>query len=54
MVGIVLADKSFKDEEMEFIFMVGENIFNYTKKEIADRLASAIQRNFIPNFQSLC
>lgn len=54
MVGIVLADKTFKDEEMEFIFMVGENVFNYTKKEIADRLASAIQRNFIPNFQSLC
>lgn len=54
MIGIVLADKTFKDEEMDFIFMVGEKVFNYTKKEIADRLASAIQRNFIPNFQSLC
>jgi hypothetical protein len=34
--------------------MVGENVFGYSKKEIADKMASAIQSNFVPSFESLC
>lgn len=54
MIGIVLADRMFNEKEVEFLFMIGENIFGYTKKEIADNLASAIQANFVPSFESLC
>ena len=54
MIGIVLSDKMFNESEIGFLFTVGENVFGYTKKEIADRLASAIQSNFVPSFESLC
>ena len=54
MIGLVLADRMFNEKEVEFLFMIGENIFGYTKKEIADNLASAIQANFVPSFESLC
>ena len=54
MIGLVLTDRMFNDKEVEFLFGVGENIYGYTKKEIADKLASAIQANFVPSFESLC
>ena len=54
MIGLVLADRIFNEHEIEFIFMVGENVFGYSKKEIADKMASAIQSNFVPSFESLC
>lgn len=54
MIGLVLADRMFNDKEVDFLFNVGENIYSYTKKEIADKLASAIQANFVPSFESLC
>ena len=54
MIGLVLADRTFNEHEIEFIFMVGENVFSYSKKEIADKMASTIQSNFVPSFESLC
>ena len=54
MIGLVLTDRMFNDKEVEFLFGVGKNIYGYTKKEIADKLASAIQANFVPSFESLC
>ena len=54
MIGIVLSDRMFNEQEIGFLFTVGENIFAFTKKEIADKLASAIQSNFVPSFESLC
>jgi hypothetical protein len=54
MIGLVLADRTFNEHEIEFIFMVGENVFGYSKKEIADKMASTIQSNFVPSFESLC
>lgn len=54
MVGLMLVDSSFNEKEMEFLFMIGENVFGYTKKEIADTMASAIQSNFVPSFETLC
>ena len=54
MMGLVLADRKIKDVEIEFLFMMGENVFGYTRKECADKLAAAVQSNFIPSFDSLC
>ena len=54
MMGLVLSDRKIKDTEIEFLFMMGENVFGYTRKECADKLAVAIQSNFVPSFDSLC
>lgn len=54
MIGLVLSDKTFNESEIGFLFTVGENVFGYGKKEIADKMASAIHTNFIPSFESLC
>lgn len=54
MIALVLADKMFNEKEIEFLFAVGENIFGYGKKEIADKMASAIHTNFVPSFEALC
>lgn len=54
MIGLVLSDKTFNESEIGFLFTVGENVFGYGKKEIADKMASAIHTNFVPSFESLC
>ena len=54
LISLVLADKSMKQEEIDFIFNVGENGFGFSQKEIANRLAAAIQRNFVPSVESIC
>jgi hypothetical protein len=38
MMGLVLSDRKIKDTEIEFLFMMGENVFGYTRKECADKL----------------
>lgn len=54
LISLVLADKSMKQEEIDFVFNVGENGFGFSQKEIANRLAAAIQRNFVPSVESIC
>lgn len=54
LISLVLADKSMKQEEIDFIFNVGEKGFGFSQKEIANRLAAAIQRNFVPSVESIC
>lgn len=54
LISIILADKSLQQEEMDFLFNVGEQAFGFSQKEIANRLAVAIQRNFIPSYEAIC
>ena len=49
MISLILADSAFNQQEIDFIFEVGEKCFGFSTKEIADRMASAIQQNFIPS-----
>lgn len=53
IISLVLADSSFNDSELQFLFEVGENCFGFSKKEIADRMAVAIQRNFVPSYEKI-
>lgn len=54
MISLILADSSFNQKEVEFIFEIGEKCFGFSTKEIADRMAGAIQQNFIPSYEAIC
>lgn len=54
MISLLLADKSLNQEEVDFLFNVGEKSFGFSQKEVANRLASAIQRNFVPSYEAIC
>lgn len=54
MISLLLADKSLNQEEVDFLFKVGEQSFGFSQKEVANRLAIAIQRNFIPSYEAIC
>ena len=54
MISLLLADKTINQAEVDFLFVIGENAFGFSHKEIANRLAVAIQRNFIPCFEAIC
>ena len=54
MISLLLADKTISQAEVDFLFAIGENAFGFSHKEIANRLAVAIQRNFIPCFEAIC
>lgn len=54
MITIIMVDSNFDQREVDFLFMIGENVFGYSRKEIADMMASAIQVKFVPGFEALC
>jgi hypothetical protein len=54
LISLILADKSLKQEEVDFLFKVGEDFFGFSQMEIANRFASAIQRDFVPSFEAIC
>ena len=54
VISLILADSSFNEQEVQFIFDVGEKSFGFSNKEIADRLAVAIQQNFVPSYEAIC
>lgn len=54
MISLILADSSFNQQEVDFIFEIGEKCFGFSTKEIADRMAGAIQQNFIPSYEAIC
>ena len=54
IISLILADSSFNQQEVDFIFEIGEKCFGFSTKEIADRMAGAIQQNFIPSYEAIC
>ena len=54
IISLILADSSFNQQEVDFIFEIGEKCFGFTHKEIADRMAAAIQQNFVPSYEAIC
>ena len=53
MIALVLADKQFSQQEIEFLYNIGEEVFNFGRKETAGLLAAMIQQNFVPSTQVL-
>ena len=54
IISLILADSSFNQQEVDFIFEIGEKCFGFTTKEIADRMAGAIQQTFVPSYEAIC
>ena len=52
MTGVVMSDKRITRDEMEILMHYGRKI-GYTDIEIANIVASAIQRSFIPSLDSI-
>lgn len=52
MIALVLSDKEISDEEIKFIFMIGDNL-GYNEKEAAGIFAEMIQMNFVPSLDSI-
>ena len=48
MVGVALADRQVDRPEVELLFEVGEGVFGFQRKEIAQVLAEALQKTFVP------
>ncbi len=54
IISLVLSDSSFNQKELDFIFQIGRECFGFSDKEIADRMAVAIQKNFVPSYEAIC
>jgi Zn-dependent protease with chaperone function len=48
MVGVALSDRQIFQQEIEFLYKVGE-VFGLTRKEAAQMIAQNIQREFMPD-----
>jgi hypothetical protein len=48
MVSVALADRQIDLREVELLFEVGEGLFGFQRKEIAQILAEALQQDFVP------
>ena len=53
MIGIVMADNNISKDEIEFLYSFGSNI-GYSDKEVANFVASAIQKNYVPPIEAIC
>jgi len=48
MVSVALADRAIDQREIEMLFDVGEKVFSFQRKEVAQLLASAVQQQYVP------
>ena len=54
VIQLILADKDIKPKEVELLYNLGENVFGYTKKEIANIFAQHIQAGYVPSHELMC
>lgn len=50
LIEVSLADRAIRDREVNLLFEIGEKIFGFSRKEIAQQLGGAIQKSFVPRF----
>jgi uncharacterized tellurite resistance protein B-like protein len=48
MVSVALADRAIDRREIEMLFEVGEKVFAFQRKEVAQLLATAVQQHYVP------
>ncbi len=48
MVSVALADRAIDRREIEMLFEVGDKVFGFQRKEVAQLLASAVQQHYVP------
>lgn len=48
LIHLAITDNRINQAEMELIFDLGTKLFEYSRKEIAQMIATGIQQNFMP------
>lgn len=48
LISVAMSDNELFKREIDFLYEVGENVFKYSAKEIAQRIAYVVRGNFIP------
>ncbi len=51
MVEVALADRRLDTREVDLLLEVGQKLFGFQRKEVAQMLAEALQRGFIPRLE---
>lgn len=53
MMGLVMSDKEISENEIGLIYGFGDSI-GFSQKEISQKFAEMIQRNYVPSLESIC
>lgn len=53
MMGLVLSDKEISENEIGLIYGFGDSI-GFSQREISQKFAEMIQRNYVPSLESIC
>lgn len=53
MMGLVMSDKEISENEICLIYGFGDSI-GFSEKEISQKFAEMIQRNYVPSLESIC
>lgn len=53
MMGLVISDKEISENEIGFIYGFGDSL-GFSQKEISQKFAEMIQRNYVPSLESIC
>lgn len=53
IINLVLADKDIEEAEIGLVYEIGKGI-GFSEKEVSQRFADAIQRNYVPSLDSIC
>ena len=48
LVGVAMSDNELFSKEIDFLYEVGANLFNYSAKEIAQKITFVVRGNFLP------
>jgi len=52
LIDVALADRVLDQREVALLFDVGEKLFGFPRKEVAQQLGNAIQKGFVPRFSN--
>lgn len=53
IISMVLADKEINENEIDFVYSFGKGI-GFSEKEVSQKFAEIIQRNYVPSLESMC
>lgn len=53
MMGLVMSDKDISKDEIGLIYGFGDSL-GFSEKEISQKFAEMIQRNYVPSLESIC
>jgi hypothetical protein len=48
LISVALSDNQLFTKEIDFLYETGANLFNYSKKEIAQKISYVVRGNFLP------